>query len=180
MAWTPERVEELKKLWADGLSASQIANRIGDVTRNAVIGKVHRLGLSGRATTSRIKSVRPRKKIARPKRMRTNRAAGAGGAAGNVRDILAFGPVAGLDAQSFEVPDELVIPMAERKTIATLTEGCCKWPIGDPQTEEFHFCGKNKQPGTPYCEFHARKAFQPVQSRRRSNEDRPAPRQISA
>ena len=59
MAWTDERVELLKKLWAEGLSASQIAGRLGSVTRNAVIGKVHRLGLSGRATTSRMKSHRP-------------------------------------------------------------------------------------------------------------------------
>ena len=60
MAWNDERVELLKKLWAEGLSASQIAARLGGVTRNAVIGKVHRLGLSGRATTSRMKSLRPR------------------------------------------------------------------------------------------------------------------------
>ena len=62
MAWTDERVELLKKLWAEGLSASQIAGRLGSVTRNAVIGKVHRLGLSGRATTSRIPTAKNRLK----------------------------------------------------------------------------------------------------------------------
>ena len=62
MAWNDERVELLKKLWAEGLSASQIAGRLGGVTRNAVIGKVHRLGLSGRATTSRMKIMRPRQR----------------------------------------------------------------------------------------------------------------------
>ena len=61
MAWTDERVELLKKLWAEGLSASQIAGRLGGATRNAVIGKVHRLGLSGRATSSRSSSPRPRR-----------------------------------------------------------------------------------------------------------------------
>ncbi|MGZ5850479.1 MAG: GcrA family cell cycle regulator, partial [Methyloceanibacter sp.] len=61
MAWNDERVELLKKLWAEGLSASQIASRLGGVTRNAVIGKVHRLGLSGRATSSRSASPRPRR-----------------------------------------------------------------------------------------------------------------------
>src|SRR6516164_9885922 len=61
MAWNDERVELLKKLWSDGLSASQIAGRLGGVTRNAVIGKVHRLGLSGRATSSRSSSPRPRR-----------------------------------------------------------------------------------------------------------------------
>ena len=64
MSWTDERVELLKKLWADGLSASQIATKLGEVTRNAVIGKVHRLGLAGRATTSRIRTARPRSNIA--------------------------------------------------------------------------------------------------------------------
>src|SRR5512134_1496608 len=64
MAWTDERVELLKKLWAEGLSASQIASRLGGVTRNAVIGKVHRLGLSGRATPTRMKTHRPRARIA--------------------------------------------------------------------------------------------------------------------
>src|SRR4029077_11918772 len=64
MAWPDERVELLKKLWGEGLSASQIAGRLGSVTRNAVIGKVHRLGLSGRATTSRMKSHRPRRRMA--------------------------------------------------------------------------------------------------------------------
>ena len=69
MAWNDERVELLKKLWADGLSASQIAGRLGGVTRNAVIGKVHRLGLSGRATTSRMKSHRPRVRAQTAKRL---------------------------------------------------------------------------------------------------------------
>ena len=64
MSWTDERVELLKKLWADGLSASQIASKLGEVTRNAVIGKVHRLGLAGRATTSRVRTARPRSNIA--------------------------------------------------------------------------------------------------------------------
>jgi GcrA cell cycle regulator len=63
--------------------------------------------------------------------------------------------------------EELVIPIAERKSIQTLTEVTCRWPIGDPQNTEFHFCGKNKVPGLPYCEVHARRAFQPPQSRRR-------------
>ena len=69
MAWNDERVELLKKLWSDGLSASQIAGRLGGVTRNAVIGKVHRLGLSGRATTSRMKSHRPRARVQSPRRL---------------------------------------------------------------------------------------------------------------
>ena len=66
--------------------------------------------------------------------------------------------------------EELVIPMKERKSIQTLTECSCRWPIGDPQSADFHFCGKNKVTGLPYCEFHARRAFQPPQPRRRERE----------
>lgn len=163
MAWTDERVEQLKKLWAEGLSASQIAGRIGGVTRNAVIGKVHRLGLSGRATTTRMKShrARPRAAQAPAKRPQKPRFAQQ---VGNPALRALYQP----DAEPF-VPakEELVIPLKERKTIQTLAECHCRWPIGDPQHADFHFCGKTKVAGLPYCEFHARRAFQPPQVRRR-------------
>jgi GcrA cell cycle regulator len=161
MAWTDERVELLKKLWGEGLSASQIAGRLGSVTRNAVIGKVHRLGLSGRATTSRMKSHRPRQRMA-SKRLAKTRFSPMGNPA--FRALYA-------EAEAYQPPvEELVIPLNERRTIPTLTECDCRWPIGDPQMSDFHFCGKKKVPGLPYCEFHARRAFQPPQSRRRERE----------
>ena len=159
MAWTDDRVDLLKKLWAEGLSASQIAGRLGSVTRNAVIGKVHRLGLSGRATTSRMKSHRPRQRMA-SKRMAKSRYATIGNPA--LRALY------NAETNVYLPPtEELVIPVAERKSIQTLTEVTCRWPIGDPQHTEFHFCGKNKVPGLPYCEFHARRAFQPPKTGRR-------------
>ena len=164
MTWNDERVDALKKLWADGLSASQIAGRLGGVTRNAVIGKVHRLGLAGRATTSRMKSHRsPRVRAAQAaKRMM------------RARPPVGNSPLRNLYLGETEpyVPaaEELVIPLNERKYIQTLTESCCRWPIGDPQQPEFHFCGKKKIPGLPYCEVHARRAFQPPQARRRERE----------
>ena len=71
--------------------------------------------------------------------------------------------------------EELVIPLAERKTIQTLTECSCRWPIGDPQSAEFHFCGKTKVLTLPYCEFHARRAFQPAVPRRRERLDTEIP-----
>lgn len=161
MSWNDERVELLKKLWSEGLSASQIAGRLGGVTRNAVIGKVHRLGLSGRATTSRIKSTRPRRaKVGIAKR----------GARPAFRQPgnLAFRSLYQAEAEPF-VPsaEELDIPIADRRTLQELTESDCRWPIGDPQHEEFHFCNRKKVPGLPYCEFHAKRAFQPPQARRR-------------
>jgi GcrA cell cycle regulator len=163
ISWTDERVENLKKLWQEGLSASQIAGRLGGVTRNAVIGKVHRLGLSGRATTSRMKSHRVRRPAAASTQKRLvakPRFAQPGSTA-----------LRALYQETTEpytpVIEELVIPEKERKYITTLTESCCKWPIGDPQHADFHFCGKGKVSGLPYCEFHARRAFQPPQTRRR-------------
>lgn len=163
MSWNDERVELLKKLWADGLSASQIAGRIGGVTRNAVIGKVHRLGLSGRATTTRSSNHRPRLRQPTVKRVAKPRFANVGNSA--LRALYQAEP-----EPYVPVAEELDIPSAERKTIQTLTECSCRWPIGDPQTPDFYFCGKNKVPGLPYCDFHARRAFQPPQVRRRERD----------
>lgn len=167
MAWTDERVEILKKLWSEGLSASQIAGRLGGVTRNAVIGKVHRLGLSGRATTTRSRgATRTRTRAVAPRRART-------------RFPLANHPLKGLwqwdqsqrpDAAT-ETVEELVIPLDERLSILTLKDSSCRWPIGDPQLADFHFCGRQKHASFPYCEFHARKAFQPPQAQRRKDRD---------
>lgn len=166
MSWTDERVDLLKKLWSEGLSASQIAGRLGSVTRNAVIGKVHRLGLSGRATTSRMKTHRPRARLANSNKRAVvkQRFATLGNPA--VRALYTG------DAEPYvPMAEELVIPMAERKYIQTLTDVSCRWPIGDPQAAEFHFCGKDKVTGLPYCEFHARRAFQPAMPRRRDRGD---------
>lgn len=159
MSWNDERVELLKKLWSEGLSASQIASRLGAVTRNAVIGKVHRLGLSGRATTSRMKSHRPRPRAQPVKRLVKPRFTNVGN--------TALQRIYQADVEPYVPPaEELEIPLAERKSIQTLLENHCRWPIGDPQEPDFHFCGKNKVTGLPYCEFHARRAFQPPQPRR--------------
>ncbi len=158
MSWTDDRVDLLKKLWSEGLSASQIAGRLGGVTRNAVIGKVHRLGLSGRATTSRMKSPRrPRATVRRQPRPAYRQL-------GNpaLRNLYQG------DAEPF-VPavEEIEIPIEDRKTMQDLMENDCRWPIGDPQHDDFHFCNRHKVPGLPYCEFHAKRAFQPPQARRK-------------
>ena len=161
MAWTDERVELLKKLWADGLSASQIAGRLGGVTRNAVIGKVHRLGLSGRATSSRSSSPRPR-------RQHVPRANRAPSLLYGTRGNTALKPQYDTDLDLELAPlEELIIPIHERASIMTLKESMCRWPIGDPGEPEFHFCGRKKCGTLPYCEHHARMAYQPVQARRR-------------
>jgi GcrA cell cycle regulator len=158
MGWTDERVELLKKLWADGLSASQIAGELGGITRNAVIGKVHRLGLSGRAKSSSSGAARPRK-ARTPGMMRVSRPSMRGNTA------LAHAYDHELEAEP-ELIDN-IIPLGQRRTILELTEDTCRWPIGDPGSPDFFFCGGNTVNNLPYCSHHSRVAYQPVSDRRR-------------
>jgi GcrA cell cycle regulator len=155
MGWTDERVELLKKLWADGLSASQIAAELGGITRNAVIGKVHRLGLSGRAKTPSTSTPRPRKPRSSGQMLRVSRPA--------IRGNTAL-------AYEYEVepePQLLEIPQEQRKTLLQLNEHTCRWPVGDPGSAEFYFCGGDTTNEMPYCGYHCRVAYQPANERRR-------------
>ncbi|WP_406856327.1 GcrA family cell cycle regulator [Alsobacter sp. KACC 23698] len=169
MSWTDERVELLKKLWNQGLSASQIAAELGGgVTRNAVIGKVHRLGLSGRAKTPSPQQQRPRKVTRAPSHPLSH-----GSSAPIVRGNLAVMPKAipapAPVAELAPVPrNDVVIPMSERVTIMELRESMCRWPHGDPTSEDFRFCGAKSPPGTPYCNYHSQIAYQPSVDRRRA------------
>ncbi len=156
MSWTDERVEQLKKLWADGLSASQIAARMGGITRNAVIGKVHRLGLSGR--TRPVRPSRPRNPFP-----------------GNTPHCQYSGNLALKREETMRpMPEPEPAPIVaveiapgEHVSILTLNEKRCKWPIGDPQHDDFHFCGHESGSESPYCRVHARMAYQPAQDRRK-------------
>jgi GcrA cell cycle regulator len=154
MGWTDERVALLKKLWAEGLSASQIAKLLTGVTRNAVIGKVHRLGLAGRATPSR-----PAKRPVRVARPRP--AVPASPAAPRLR------PAAPAVYQA-EAPvlEPLVLDTGATATVLTLNDRMCKWPIGDPADNTFAFCGRAACSG-PYCAEHNRVAYQPSAQRKR-------------
>ena len=162
LTWSDEKVEQLKKLWESGLSASQIAVELGNVTRNAVIGKVHRLGLSGRAKAP--SAARPRK--ARPEKMFHP-------AKPTTRGNTAL-------AQAFEVelePDPIaydtIVPMSQRLSLFDLNEATCHWPVGDPASEEFFFCGGKSLMGLPYCAHHSRVAYQPAVDRRRQPTKQP-------
>lgn len=172
MAWTEDRVETLKKLWADGLSASQIAKQLGGVTRNAVIGKVHRLGLSGRAAPSRPARRPAATRPAAPRKAKPAAAKAAPPAAqapakpSPVREIKAAVPL------PVTAPEEAQrLPSGEYATVLTLREGMCKWPIGDPADTEFRFCGRKSAIGSAYCDAHAQVAYQPQAKRRRKPSD---------
>ena len=187
MSWTDDRVEKLKQLWGDGMSASQIAKALGGVTRNAVIGKVHRLGLSNRGTASggqtAASEAKTADKPARPSRP-AKAAAEPKQAAAAAAEVAKPAPVVRVQpvirdatqprAPGLPTPEERaaratlaeIEKMARRLDLLSLTERTCKWPIGDPTEESFHFCGLPSTPGKPYCEHHVAVAFQPMSTRR--------------
>ena len=159
MTWTDERVENLKKLWGDGLSASQIAAELGGITRNAVIGKVHRLGLSGRAKSPTSAAPRPRKARANSQMLRVSRPA--------IRGNTALAHAYEIDQEPEPEQIDNVIPLGQRRSILELTEETCRWPIGEPGSAEFFFCGGQTLTSLPYCSYHSRVAYQPAGDRRR-------------
>jgi GcrA cell cycle regulator len=172
MSWTDERVELLKQLWLDGRSASQISAALGNgLTRNAVIGKVHRLGLAGRPRSSA-----PASAGMRTPRVRSSiQRAPAARAAPRARMIhgnnaLAYAHDYQIDDRP-SVHEDVVLPMSLKVTIIDLKEAMCKWPLGDPTSPDFRYCGANA-PGGPYCSFHAKLAYQPAQDRRRDRDRR--------
>jgi GcrA cell cycle regulator len=157
MGWTDERVETLKTLWLDGLSASQIAKQLGGVTRNAVIGKVHRLGLSGRATPSQ----------PMPAAFKPNRPARTVSATPSAPRRPAPAPQDSRPRLEARLPERFEQPGGA--TVLTLGRHMCKWPIGDPSTAEFTFCGRRAADERPYCAEHAKLAYAPQQVRRKTS-----------
>ncbi|KGJ02761.1 GcrA family cell cycle regulator [Paracoccus sphaerophysae] len=203
MSWTDDRVETLKRMWGEGQSASQIAKELGGVTRNAVIGKVHRLGLSNRVEGEEAAAAAP---VAPAPEPAPAAAAAAAAPATDrpARAVKAEPPAATPEpetatAEPEPAPQPVFIPRrpivpagqplppqpsaneispealasvrevekrARKLTLMELTERTCKWPIGDPATEKFWFCGLPAQAGKPYCEAHVGVAFQPMSARR--------------
>ncbi|MGE4324872.1 MAG: GcrA family cell cycle regulator [Pseudodonghicola sp.] len=192
MSWTDERVELLKKMWAEGQSASQIAKELGGVTRNAVIGKVHRLGLSNRTTgTAPAKAETKEKPIEAPKPevaakpkpeprpepaprapVETKPAVEQRPTPPARKQIIPAGQPLPPQPSANEVSPEALAKVNEvekkskKLTLMELTERTCKWPVGDPATPDFWFCGLPTQAGKPYCEAHVGVAFQPMSARR--------------
>ncbi|KHA53301.1 GcrA family cell cycle regulator [Sulfitobacter geojensis] len=188
MSWTDERVETLKKMWGEGQSASQIAKELGGVTRNAVIGKVHRLGLSNRTTTGAAAKpdakpkakpapkpeVKPKAKVEakEPVIMQTVAAAPPKSTLPARKQIIPAGQPLPPQPSANEISPEALAKVnevekkAKKIGLMELTERTCKWPVGDPATEDFWFCGLPVKQGKPYCEAHVGVAFQPMSSRR--------------
>lgn len=171
MGWTEQQIETLKKMWGNGYSANDIAKNLGGgVTRNAVIGKAHRLKLSAGAASAR-GTVEPPSKtkgvvMAQINKVSTKR-----------RPMLRTMPI----VQSADVPVRATVlrePMLRPIEMAKRSEGIpvtkagerhCRWPIGDPRSPDFRFCGCDTQESLPYCTHHARIAYQTVSRRSRAN-----------
>lgn len=163
MNWTVERVELLKKLWTEGLSAGQIARQLGGVSRNAVVGKVHRLKLSthGRKTAAPARKKKPAKDWnvggQKPKTLPATSTTS-----------VPTPPPSPLATVEYVQPIiiDVVTPVSRRLKLVELNERVCKWPNGDPLSEDFSFCGNDAAETGPYCKYHARLAFPPKAERR--------------
>ena len=181
MSWTEERVETLKKLWSEGLSASQIATTLGGVSRNAVIGKVHRLKLPGRVKPATSSEVEKENANVRTVRVALEEKPAVDTSKEDI--FLKAGTVAleeVVEAKvdfAEEVAESLTETFAEatnsdqsqprRLTLLQLTENTCKWPVGDPLASDFYFCGERSEDSSPYCSAHSKVAYQNVSERRR-------------
>jgi GcrA cell cycle regulator len=173
MAWTDDRIALLEKMWTEGQSAAEIAKALGEgTTRNAVIGKAHRMGLSGRpspikkATTGAKKSTAKTTKAKAATKATAKGIKAAGVTAKNkaketvpVKEKLAIKKLSKAPAPIKPTPRK-VVKDGEYSNILDLTDRVCKWPIGDPRDEDFHFCIGPSSPGTPYCDEHTAMAYQ--------------------
>ena len=161
MSWDGERVELLRKLWQDGISASRIAAQLGaGITRNAVIGKVHRLGLAGRIKpAASAPGPRPRRSVAAHTTQKTVALRG--------NTVMLREVMIAEDYETAVQPEAVVIPISERVTITQLRDNMCRWPLGDPLAPEFRYCGTKCDPTMPYCLPHGRLAYQQTPDRKR-------------
>lgn len=135
MSWTDERVALLKKLWGEGKTAAEIASALGGITRNAVIGKAHRLKLSNRLSPiqpTTKKNVKPAANTSNPPP----------------------------EKKPARVQAPVTIPAGQGLALADLNSRQCRWPDGDPREANFGFCGHTIVPGLPYCPDHAKVAYQ--------------------
>ncbi len=142
MSWTDEKVQKLKELWKKGHTASQIAEMLGDTTRNAVIGKAHRLNLEARAPS------------------KSSHTSGASSGQNKIQRRPSQQPLTRKQKFQSILLDKNFEP-ENPKSLEELSEDTCKWPIGHPNEESFYFCGRKPEEDFPYCKLHVLYAFQP-------------------
>ncbi len=154
MSWTNEKIEKLKKLWGKGSTANEIAQILGGVTRNAVIGKAHRLNLSGKIQTKKSSSLKNNENENKISHKNLRR--------GKFKSLI-------ID-KDFEPENP--------KQLEELDEKSCKWPIGHPNEDNFYFCGRTSLKDFSYCKLHLLYAFQP-KNRKEDVFDKDKEREVS-
>ncbi len=194
MSWTKERMALLKKMWLQGKSAAEIAKKLGQgMTRNAVIGKAHRMGLSGGRPATPAKAATQVAAQAKGKVATASApVAVKGKIAAKVEPAPFIKPGKG-DKGKFVAPpapypakkgsekiEPTPLPQPAKKPLSKkeangislleVNDRVCRWPIGDPRDDGFYFCGRNARSGMPYCHDHAMQAYQSI-SRKPANED---------
>jgi len=188
MSWTEERIDRLKKMWHDGATASQIADELGGVSRNAVIGKAHRLGLEQRPSPVKPGEEKESKKPAAAAAPQASAPAANPPRSAPEMQYRSIGPGGfirqGPGEQQAPIPPappRRLVPakpspeVADKPSLLDLNDRICKWPMGHPGEPDFHFCGQQANPGFPYCVQHCGVAYQAQLPRRDRRPPPPLP-----
>ena len=149
MSWTDEKVATLKELWGKGKTANQIAEIIGGISRNAVIGKAHRLNLSAKIKTRSATSNKGFDAAAENKAIKSDK-----GRRSRFKSLII--------EKNFEPENP--------KQLEELDENSCKWPIGHPNEESFYFCGRTSLKDFSYCKLHLLYSYQSRENKNRKDE----------
>ena len=180
MAWTDQMVEDLKVMWKQGLTTAEIGKRLG-VSKNSIVGKVHRLGLSGRPSpikkkTDKVAPAVEPKKTAPEKTPKTEKTIITKVAKETVKEIAkevventvenekietptVYKPIISEEPKIKECQKSDFDRSAKAVSLTELDNHTCRWPIGDPKDDNFHFCGRKVRIGQTYCDEHSQIAY---------------------